>query len=324
MTMWQLQNKTPYQVLIFPFRWPDSQLRESLLVKGSFHYDEEGRCEQATQQSGLIYTDEYWEPGKSIRLGTDIIPFKPATDLIITADAQVAAGYETQRLQVGLEIPHRLLKTIQLVGPRHWQYGLLTGWQASEPQTFTRLPIRWDLAWGGTDPDTGARFDNNPWGCGFLAPGSRADVATLEVPCVEHYGAPITRLRKTYLAAGLSFVSADMAPRCHFLGSYDEQWQQETSPHLAQDFDFRFFQQAPADQILTPYLCQESISLSNMAPRPQQTIALGSVNPPKLRLQQLELSLNLDTVHIVANEQRLELCWRLVLPEQSGELTLYL
>src|SRR6185369_7257329 len=90
------------------------------------------------------------EPGLSSPVKEiDFAPHKRCCDVLLTGAAYAPEGYEVTRQRVGLRVGP-LSKSFDVVGDRTWQASL-TGIRASSPQRFSRMPISYDVAFGGTD-----------------------------------------------------------------------------------------------------------------------------------------------------------------------------
>ncbi|NWL77108.1 DUF2169 domain-containing protein [Pseudomonas taiwanensis] len=107
-------------------------------------------------------------------------------------------------------------KTLRFTGPRKFRHGLI-GWHLTEPEPATRVPLRWEHAFGGAsqipnprhadDPESPEYLLNevcfsNPLGCGWLEyrheklhyQQTGDMLVRLPAPQIEHLGEPIERL----------------------------------------------------------------------------------------------------------------------------------
>ena len=65
----------------------------------------------------------------------------------------------------------------------------------------------------------------------------------------------------------LAPICAHWMPRRQYAGTYDARWEQSRAPYLPADFDPRFFQVAPADQVVPGYLTGgEPVELFGVSP----------------------------------------------------------
>ncbi len=107
-------------------------------------------------------------------------------------------------------------------------------------------------------------------------------------------------------------------PRRKYAGTYDERWKKERMPLPPLDFDYRFNQAAPPDQITATYLRGgEPVLLDNASEEGPMRFAL-----PRLAFSvgaRLEGKLHehrpaLDTVVLFPGERALEMTWRALVP----------
>jgi hypothetical protein len=95
-------NHTPFHVLGLPGF--DDEDRETLtaIVKGTFRIEPGRFARVAEDQIPLCFADEYWgEPGSSpIKEESDLVPFKPGTDLLLTGTAYAKDRKPTRKLKV--------------------------------------------------------------------------------------------------------------------------------------------------------------------------------------------------------------------------------
>jgi hypothetical protein len=161
----------------------------AFLVKRSYRFDKSGVCHRLEPPQPFLDIDVYWgEPGDSSpRYEADITPYKPATDVVVIGDVYSPGGVPVQQLEAGIEVG-RTRKTIAVFGDR---IAILPGnGEApvfSEPQPFTRLPLLFERAYGGTDTSTGMEFayPRNPVGRGLVVletPGANIVLPNFEDP----------------------------------------------------------------------------------------------------------------------------------------------
>ncbi|WP_118184455.1 DUF2169 family type VI secretion system accessory protein [Paraburkholderia phosphatilytica] len=148
----------------------------------------------------------------------------------------------------------------------------------------------------------------------------------------KHPLAPIDAARMAEVAAsygvapvGLGVVGRAWAPRLMAAGTYDEAWRADRWPHLPLDFDFGYWNGAPADQQIAWPDNGISFELANLAapahtcvgflrarlPEHRALVALrfesGAIAPVPMRA---------DTVFIDAEEMLVLVTWRAVFPVQ--------
>ncbi|MBP1207761.1 hypothetical protein JOD97_005844 [Duganella sp. 1411] len=180
----------------------------------------------------------------------------------------------------------------------------LAPWRLTAPQPIATLPLRYEYAYGGenkvlvTDqaakrvdgkhrlpgrvPQTGdvnpndpqeaiahSACDQNPVGRGFAENWYLHATNTRRMPAaqIETSSQPIARFAASSTPQGLGVVGRAWRPRIGLAGTYDQQWVEQRHPNLPADFDFAYWNGAPADQQVTPHLIgDESVTLANLCP----------------------------------------------------------
>jgi hypothetical protein len=124
-----------------------------------------------------------------------------------------------------------------------------------------------------------------------------------------------------FLPAGFGFTGRAWQPRLSKAGTYDEAWLKERHPNLPHDFDFRYWNAAPADQQIPYPRLPLSVALQGLSPQGEIRFSLpGHEAFVLLRMNDgmlLPHAMNLDTLHIDANKLEVTLCWRFLLPVET-------
>lgn len=180
----------------------------------------------------------------------------------------------------------------------------LPPWRLTTPQPVARLPLRYEYAYGGenkvlvTDqaaqrvarkyrlpdrvPQTGDAAPNdrpdaiahsvceqNPVGRGFAENWylRATNIRRMPAAQIETSSQPTARFAASYAPQGLGVVGRAWRPRIGLAGTYDQQWVEQRHPNLPADFDFAYWNGAPADQQVTPHLSgDETVTLANLCP----------------------------------------------------------
>lgn len=254
--------------------------------------------------------DIHWEddPGKSLRYASDLVPRKPRADLLLVGSAR-SAGRKISRLHVGFGVG-TLAKRLQVFGDRAWR-----GESPSEPQYLTAVPLRYELAFGGSDNE------KNPVGR-----GSEAALA----PNIEDPAHPIRSRYDDVAPAGFGPIAHNWQPRKSLVGTYDDAWLKHRWPGFPTDFDWKFFNAAPADQQVEGYLRgDEELLCENLHPVHRTYRSRlpglrarcflderGSEGDVVFR----EVPLTLDTLWIDMDAEKLVLVWRGSIEVRSAKL----
>ena len=212
---------------------------------------------------------------------TDLTPEKLGTDVTFLGRSFApggAAGAWACRLALG-----PIDKTLHVSGPRRWQpvmrgrfsralskQGPISDWSLSEPEPVDEVPVDWRLAYGGVTPGSGAGGapavdPRNPVGCGIIGPVETWTEA--DRPAPQILTRPDLTWQDTPEPAGLGPIPPFWRQRQQYAGTYDDAWSENRHPLLPLDFNVRFWQAAPADQIAVPHLTGgETYTLENLHP----------------------------------------------------------
>jgi hypothetical protein len=205
-------------------------------------------------------------------------------------------------------------KRVRVFGDRVWRLGM----SMSRPEPFDTMPLVWERAYGGVDEsrEKVRAEPRNPVGQGFHPPDDEEETE-FWLPNLEDPSQLISSRRHSPEPACFAPIAPHWEPRASHAGTYDERWQQERAPYLPDDFDPRFFQIAPSDQIAAGHLeGGETVEVQGATP--------GGVL--RFRLPMVDLGITyvvdgveqprpavLDTVILEPDQERVQLVWRTVL-----------
>lgn len=183
-------------------------------------------------------------------------------------------------------------KRLVVSGPSEFRRGMLRTWHRTRPTPVEQVPLRWELAFGGSSRIADPSSDDappllnevcfsNPLGRGWSesrlpkllakakqpepksrpAPQVEYPDETMTRPCIaEHPQGELDARRMAELAqqyghrpAGFGPLGRAWAPRLQRAGTYDQAWLEQRHPGLPPDFDYGYWNAAPEDQ-QTPYL----------------------------------------------------------------------
>lgn len=298
--------------------------RELLVVmaKATYVLPRDGEAPAlAPEQVPLVEADVFTaEPGLSAPLyETDFAHTKPACDVLLIGRAYAPEGRRVTRTTVGLKVGS-LVKEFAVVGSRAWRAVGVTV-SAGDPQPFESLPITYDVAFGGTDrtrEDEGQvkTFVANPVGAGYGATNRALNGKPL--PNTEQIDRPVTTSDGNYVPMAFSPIGRNWTPRSKLTGTYDRQWMENTAPLWPADFDERYFQSAPADQIIPYPQGGEDVILRNLTPDGYRSFRLPSRRLPMTFIPHKGRDATreglLDTIVIEPDHERFTLTWRVTLP----------
>jgi uncharacterized protein YjbI with pentapeptide repeats len=243
----------------------------------------------------------------------EVMP-KAVGELIVLGEACAPEGKTVTQMQVRLCLGDAICKTIRVMGYRQWQYGLVPLFAITGPAPFTKMPLDFAHAFGGSG------YAANPIGRGY----SSSRFAALagenhgQMPNLEYMDAPITNLHENHAPASLGPIPVDWNVRKRFAGTYDKKWLQTDARALPSDIDWRFFNQAPEDQRLTGWLiggtpyrlegvsAQQPVIEGELPKYRVRAFALGKDKTSALR----ELEMHMDTAWLLPSAGLGVAIWR--------------
>lgn len=301
--------------------------REHLVIvaKASWTIPEPGQRPRPLPPEPLLMSDTFHgEPGESApRYGSDFARFKTRCDVIFDAWAHAPEGKPIQQMDVTVQVGG-MKKHLRVHGPRHWRRVLgLT--RLSEAEPFTRMPLHYGAAFGGTrwyDEGDGKLCEallTNPVGLGYAGRKTVAQMHGQPAPCLEDPRRPVKKPGGDYAPVALSPIARHWSPRRELAGTYDEQWREAVFPLLPQDFDEAYHQIAPPDQQIDYLSGAEAVVLRGLsADHPELRFCLPSLQQ-QLRVLRDDMSVDVpalraDTLFFETQAQRFSVVWRAQLP----------
>jgi hypothetical protein len=269
------------------------------------------------------------EPGQSAMLyGSDFARFKPRCDVLFNACAHAPNGQPVREMQVGWQVGP-LIKGLNVVGPRVWEKQIV-GIKLSKPKRFTRMPLHFGLAFGGTryyERGQGAHKQpfadtllTNPNGIGWFGPHTRGEIDGAPVANLEDLKNPIRKPNGNHPPIAFSAIARHWDPRKNYAGTYDEAWLKNVFPFLPEDFDERFHMCAPEDQQMAYPKGGERVTLRYMmASRDDVRFSLPLLDAVKFRVLRTDYTNEMptpvvDTLYFEPDEERFSAVWRASVP----------
>lgn len=253
---------------------------------------------------GPMSADRYADDDDE-RAGEPLYPgdfgdFKPNAEVLLRGTCHTPFGKPLPECPVKFAVGP-WSKILRVSGPRAWSDAGADA-IASRPVGFTEMPVDWAHAFGGPG------FDANPVGMGI---GRR------ELPNVEHPRHVVRERADRPVPASFGPINPGWAPRAGKIGvNYGPAWKKTRSPYYADDFDWTYFQCAPADQQIDGYLRgDETVLFQNLHPTEQ----LLETRLPGVRVRAFvrrrdekvhEVVMNLDTLFADLDAGKLYLTWR--------------
>jgi hypothetical protein len=318
--MWTLLNRTPYAAERNWTRDKQGMHWWIVAVRATCEIAADGRLTLADEQPAPVLAPEYFgAPGESsLRYDSDLLYAKPTTDLLLVASAHAPEGQPVATVPVSVRLPH-FQKQLVVHGDRLYR----NGGKVSAPRPFLTRPIRYELAFGGSDfsdpdPRNHRIDDRNPIGRGFAVDASR--LVDQFAHAIEYPdGSP-----ESAGPAGFGPIDPAWLPRRALAGTYDRQWADTKKPLLPDDYDPAYALSSPTDQRLrAPLLGGEPVELVNMTPEGTLVFAL-----PRIALELTSIfgtrrephgPPRLTTVLVEPDERRLSLVWQSTLRVPAPE-----
>jgi uncharacterized protein YjbI with pentapeptide repeats len=237
-----LINDSELHAWTLPWQIKPPEYVNAVIVKATFVLDDDGSLILSAEQDppsgdvpwegSAVEAAVGGEAAGTLRYTSDFAVFKPAADVLLVGHAYPSdprTGISSVELRLG-----RLRRRIAVFGDRVWGD---TGYD--EPARFEKMPLRWERALGGPTSEA------NPVGRGYK---SGALAPNLERP------EELVRTREDHpVPACTAPMPVGWMPRSGKAGTYDDAWLKERWPYLPADFDWSYFNAAPAEQQV-PYL----------------------------------------------------------------------
>jgi len=289
--------------------------RATIIVKGVYRLVPDGTATPDDEKPPIASDDDPAEPGTAPNYASDFAPYKPKADFLVIGTALAPGGKPVGSCRVSIAIgEHR--KSLAVFGDRRWSMGPL-GAHPGEPVPFVTMPLGYERAFGGPS------YRWNPLGCG-------ADVRSgRPLPNIERLDQLITESHDRPDPAGFGPLGMTWQPRIGKIGTYDATWQNRRWPWFPADFDWSFFNAAPADQQLSDFRGDETLAFENL--HPEHALYRSRLPSVYARLFVArtaegteesfeEVAARLDTVWVDVTAERLVLLWRGVTRVHSPRL----
>lgn len=238
----QVLKDSPFEFGYLPWQVRPPAVAMVVVVKATFDLRPEGFCVIADEQDptqGPAHHDD--DPAASLVRDTDFAVFKPRAECFVVGSAHAPGGAAVASCLASFGVG-AVERTLQVFGDRSWD--ALGG--VSTPSPFLSMPLRWERAFGG------AGHAANPTGRGLGAVetkhGRHRPLPNLEDPSdlIDSSGdrpAPVC----------FAPVHPSWPARLRLAGTYDQAWFKTRWPWLPEDFDWGYFNAAPAQQQIEGY-----------------------------------------------------------------------
>lgn len=319
-------SQSLYPTQGFEHRFYHGNRYHCLSAKVTLEWDEHGRMSAPRRQPDWVLHDEWLEePDRSSLLfPSELNPYKPTTDVLVVGTARPPEGVPARDWIGALRIGEQV-KRLRFCGPRQWQYSLLRGWQLSPAIPVDGVALLYENAYGGTSGPQrehyaeGEYYAPNPFGCGYVG-RSRPDTSQpVRAAQIEAWNGAIRHFGQDVAVGGLGPVPGFFPSRAAHTGTLDADWEAKVKPNIPLDMDLRYWNTAPPDQQASEYLRPgDSVTLVGLMPGAPVELAMPPIDPALLCEREHDvrnaLAMNLDTVTIDLDRQRMTLRYHQIVP----------
>ena len=322
--MVELDNRSAWTAGLYPGWSRKGERQMTLVFKAGFAFDAKGTLTPLATPAAIEETDRYFgEPGRSsLAAAGETVPFKQGSELLLCGTAHPPKADATvTEVAIGLRGANDRFweKTLRVFGPRCWEKGLL-GISFSKPAPLSPLPLRYEHAYGGCDPNhDDTRYTQNPAGVGYSDKGWR--VGGMALPQIELGPKFISSPTQRVTPAGFGPLAPFWEPRSQTFENLDHEALAWGGCPYPADAPAQMYNAAPLDQRFDqPFQGEETLRLKGLvdgAPRDGLLLNLPRLNPDLklVRGKRVEsLQPLCDTLVIDTDACQLSLVWRVGIP----------
>ncbi len=316
----------------------------SVLAKATYSI-RQGTIAPADEQLPLCSEDIYVDPGNPLYSEvddeTDLIAYKPTTDVVIKGSAQCPQNKKAYHLDLEAIIgPYK--KTVRVFGNRQVKQRAFRGYSIGDPEPFEKIELGYRNAYGGiasSKNGTIYSYYPNPIGKGFyLKGGFDEDSVVFALPNLEDPDSPLTEeqlilssiedWKSAPRPASFGWTRRNFFPRYIYAGVLPEyldaakesmKQQKANNPGAAPAadiprMDFRVYQGASDglwgeklkgnEKVKLTYFDREYPNFECALPDEYPTLTIDKGDGPQ------ELERNLQTVMIDMDKKIMTLVWR--------------
>ena len=323
--MFELDNRSDWSAGLYPGWSRDGERQITVVFKNAYSYDPHGRVTALTPVPALEETERYHgEPGQSsLAAACETVPFKDGGEFLLCGTAYPAkAGATMMEISVGLRRADDSFweKSLRLFGPRQWNKGLL-GISASKPAPLESVPLRYEYAYGGVEPNHAEQLcAANPVGCGFSQKGWR--VKGMALPQIEIGPKYITAPTQRVSPGGYAPLAPFWEPRLEASRQLDEEAIAWGGCPFGAKAPAGLYNSAPLDQRFdSPFEGGETLRLKGLIPEaPHSDGTLLQIPAPRPDLKLVAgtrvetLQPSCDTLTVDTDARTICLVWRCGIP----------
>lgn len=324
----ELINQTPFEFALSPWEADPKSWRLTFVVKGTFDLVPEGEATLAEEQlpptGDEPFADVDDDCPESIRYPSDFPFGKPCADVVVVGRCHAPGGVPVDMCVVSFRVGS-LAKAAIVFGGRYWSHKLGVMAVPTEPEPFTEMELRYENSFGGS------AYKPNPIGKGLGKVEGEDGTSRRPLPNIENPGDLVSSPGHRPEPWGFGPLHAGWPQRCKKVGKFGKKWLAERWPCLPDDFDWTYFNAAPADQQMEGYLRgDEELAFENLRPEHSQY----RTRLPGLRARCFvrrrhpgdseaaaleEVPMNLDTLWADLEAEQVVLVWRGNIPVASED-----
>jgi len=321
----KILNKTvfPHAAIAGRLNHPAHSLTH--IIKATFDLQPSGIARIAGEQI-LLSGDEFYpddeEQTGSLFYESDFAYIKPKADVLLVGKCHTPNS-SPQKACVSSFSLGKNIKRLAVFGNRYWNK-ILVNPSMTAPQPFTEMDLRYERAYGGRD-----HFDN-PVGRGFCKEDVTIADNVLPVPNIQDPDDLITSPMQKKYPAGFGPLNRNWTLRHNKMGTYDKRYLKKRWPWFPDDMELSHFNAAPEDQQAAGYLsCGETLTFENLhrkhskyqcqLPSLRVRCFVRTIDPQTKKRSFEEVSLNLDTLWVNMEAEKLVLVWRGWMPVLDDE-----
>ena len=314
----KLNNPTPFEVTAIPLKGPGDQNMMTVIAKATYAI-RPGGLDLSSEQIPIAFGDHFYarDQGGGILYESDIVPFKPRADIVLSGSAYAPEGRATDCVDAVLKVGDHQ-KTLRVFGKRLWNYtGIFSRkYRITQAQPLLQCPITYQDAFGGVDATTGEFCAKNPTGKGFFSLRTNEKLAGKPLPSIEDPQNQIISVHDHPDPVGFGFYNRTWTPRSDYAGTYDDKWRKTRRSWFPEDFDFRYFNGAHPDLQVDGYLSgDEVVELKNLTRDGHAKFNLPAVRligyvQRQHRKGEKRIIMNLDTLFLEPDKSSFCMVWR--------------
>lgn len=319
-------NATPYAAQAVPLTERDGRQVVVAIVKATFVIRDDGRLVRADVQQPVRMSDEPLAPDNpwsSLRYPSDLCPQKVGTDVVVLGEA--LADPPVTSMDVAVKV-RDVTVPLRVHGPRVYYRGA-TGVAVGPAARFERVPIVYELAYGGATDDSALVERRNPAGRGVAK--RAADLIDKPAPQLEHPAKPITSASDHPEPVGYGAIPPHWQPRSDHAGTFDDRWLRDRMPIMPADFQPLHYNVAhPSLVFATPLAPGDVVAALGLSLGRDRLLRfelpdLGvTVDARYDHGERRKVALPIDTVLVEAPASRVEIVGRAAFVKGRGQMAL--